>query len=99
MFNLIVYCNQQAVISPYLLSAGLSKRQAKRHRFCVFSTVIASHTGSEGLGKILPPIIISDLSHGRIHHIPLYFCSHRLMKCVEDIYRTAIVNSICILCL
>lgn len=28
-FNLIVYFNQRAVISLYLLSAGLSNRQAK----------------------------------------------------------------------
>lgn len=36
MFNLIAHCNRKAVISPYLLSAGLSKRRAKPHRFlCV----------------------------------------------------------------
>lgn len=93
MFNLRVYCNQWAVISLYRLSAALSSGQSDTD-FCGFSTVIASHTGSEHLGKVLPLIIISDVMQGRTRCILLYSCSHQLMKRAMDIYRTDIVNSI-----
>jgi len=98
-FNLIVYCNQQAVTSPYLLSAGLSKRRAKQHNFLCIQHSSCLPYWQRAFRKYSASITISDLSHGRIRPIPLYFYSHRLMKCAVDIYRTTIVNSICIWCL